>query len=191
MDMQRELEHQRQVHEKELILLQANKDEECRDREERKKLMENMPRLTDTEQVDAYFIRFEELARNARIPQEEWANYLRPLLVGKALVAYTREVAEDDKQDYDRLKEALLMALGISIPLCEEEFFRVDKRPLQLWAEAARQVVSLLNRILQKSKTKEEIVTTMAISRLCSWVSPDCATYVRIQSPRHRERWRR
>ena len=134
--------------------------------------------------MDAYFIHFEELARNARIPQEEWANYLRPLLVGKALVAYTREVAEDDKQDYDRLKEALLMALGVSIPLCEAEFFRVDKRPLQLWAEAARQVVSSLNRILQKSKMKEEIVTTMAISRLCSWVSPDCATYVRIQSPK-------
>ena len=49
--------------------------------------------------------------------------------MGKALVAYTREVAEDDKQDYDRLKEALLMALGMSIPLFEEEFFRVDKRP--------------------------------------------------------------
>ena len=76
------------------------------------------------------------------------------------------------------------MVLGMSIPLCEEQFFRVDKRPLQLWAEAARQVVSSLNRILQKSKTKEKIVTTMAISRLCSWVSPDCATYVRIQSPK-------
>ena len=109
---------------------------------------------------------------------------LTPLLAGKELVAYTRDVSEEDKKDYAKLKEALLTSLGMALSQCEEEFFRQEKKKILSWHEAARHVVFTRNRLVQDCTTPDEFVTTLAISRLYNWVSPECASYVRLQNPK-------
>ena len=99
-------------------------------------------------------------------------------------MAYTRDVPEEDKKDYVKLKEALLTSLGMALPQYEEEFFRQEKKNFLSWHEASHHVVFTLNRLVQDCTTLDEFVTTLAISRLYNWVSPECVSHVRLQNPK-------
>ena len=59
---------------------------------------------------------------------QQWAKRLKPLLTGKALNTYARDVPEDSKGDYNRVKEALLNDLGMTHTQCIEELFRYEKK---------------------------------------------------------------
>ena len=127
--MQKELKSQRQEHKLKLFQLQREKEEERKD--EKRKLLDKIPCLTDSDQPEAYLARFDDLVRDAEIPKEDWCRRLQPLLTGKVLYAYSREIPEAMKQDYDKFKEALLNALGLTLPQCIEEFFRAEKKFIQ------------------------------------------------------------
>ena len=52
----------------------------------------------------------------------EWPSRLHPLLSGKALTAYSRDVPEETKKDYEHLKEAILDAMGLSVKECRADY---------------------------------------------------------------------
>ena len=62
--------------------------------------------------------------------------------------AYTHEVSEEAKENYDALKESLLNALGQSIPQCVEEFYAHGKRSSLFWPDAVRHVKFIANRLM-------------------------------------------
>ena len=80
--------------------------------------------MNDSDQPEAFLCHFEELLNKAGIPVQQWAKRLKLLLTGKALNAYARDIPEDSKGDYNRVKEALLNDLGITHTQCVEELFR-------------------------------------------------------------------
>ena len=43
-------------------------------------------------------------------------------------------------------------------------------------------MVFILNRLVLDCTTPNEFVTTLAISRLCNWVSPECVSHVHLQN---------
>ena len=181
--MQKELESQRQEHELKLFQLQREKEEERKRTDENRKLLDKIPCLTDSDQPEAYLARFEDLVKDAKIPKEDWCRRLRPLLTGKALNAYSRDIPEAVKQDYDKLKEALLNALGLTLPQCIEEFFRAEKRSSLSIQEAIRSAEFALNRVIRDCQTKDEVLQMLLISRLYTWCSPECASYIRLHKP--------
>ena len=113
--------------------------------------------------------------KEADIAKKEWTLRLRPLLTGKALPAYTHDVSEEAKENYDALKESLLNALGQSIPKCVDEFYAHGKRSSLSWPDAARQVEFIANRLMQECTSRQECVKAMTLARLYSWCPPDCA----------------
>ena len=104
--------------------------------------------MNDSDQPEAYLCRFEELLNEAGILVQQWAKRLKPILIGKALNAYARNVPEYSKGDYNRVKEALLNALGITHTQCLVELFRYEKKRKLTMPEAIYQVEFILARLL-------------------------------------------
>ena len=182
-EFQQEMEMKRQEHELKILHIQAQKEEERKLYEDSRKIVDSIPKMTDSDQPEAYLCRFEELLNEAGIPVQQWAKRLKPLLTGKALNAYARDVPEDSKGDYNRVKEALLNALGMTHTQCVEELFRYEKKQNLTMPEAIRQVEFILARLFQECTTKDEMMQTLLIARVYSWSSSECAAFIRLQKP--------
>ena len=118
------------------------------------------------------FCRFEESMKEADIAKKEWPLRLRPLLTSKGLSAYTHDVSEEAKEDYDVLKESLLNAV--------DEFYAHGKRSSLSWPDAVRHVEFIANRLMQECTSRQECVKAMTLARPYSWCPPDCAALVRL-----------
>ena len=182
-EFQQEMEMKRQEHELKILHIQAQKEEERKLYEDSRKIVDSIPKMTDSDQPEAYLCRFEELLNEAGIPVQQWAKRLKPLLTGKALNAYARDVPEDSKGDYNRVKEALLNALGMTHTQCVEELFRYEKKQNLTMPEAIRQGEFILARLFQECTTKDEMMQTLLIARVYSWSSSECAAFIRLQKP--------
>lgn len=78
-----------------------------------------LPMFNDQrDNIDAYLLRFERFAQNAKWPENTWANNLSALLQHKALDVYSR-LPPADAQDYKTVKVALLKRFQLT-----EEGFR-------------------------------------------------------------------
>ena len=71
--------------------------------------MPKMPPFTDSDDITAYLIRFENLANISGWPHETWATHLALLFSGSALNVYST-LPEDVISDYSKLKAAILKA---------------------------------------------------------------------------------
>ena len=77
--------------------IQAQKEEERKIYEDSRNIVDSIPKMTNSDQPEAYLCHFEELLNEAGIPVQQWAKRLKPLLTRKALNAYTTDVPEDSK----------------------------------------------------------------------------------------------
>ena len=71
------------------------------------------PFVDEKDDIDCYLQRFERFARSLSWPTESWATRLSALLTGRALDVYSR-ISDDDAEDYDALKDALLIRYGMT-----------------------------------------------------------------------------
>ena len=112
---QKEMELMRMKHEEKMLSLQQEFITKSSQVIEKKKLADRMAKLEDNDQPEAYFHRYEETMKEAEIPMDEWPQHLRPLLTGKALASYSKNVPGSVKSDYYLMKEALLDSLGLTV----------------------------------------------------------------------------
>ena len=63
-------------------------------------MVNRMSKLEDHDQPEAYFHHFEETMREADLSVEDWPHHLQPLLTGKALSAYSKNVPEQARLNY-------------------------------------------------------------------------------------------
>jgi hypothetical protein len=89
-------------HEKEMRELQYKHEKMKQERADKRKLADKVAKWEDTDQPKAYLQCFEESMKEAGIPEDEWPQRLRPLLSGKALAAYHKDVPEDAKMNYQQ-----------------------------------------------------------------------------------------
>ena len=94
-----EQEVQEKAHKLHVENLQQENDRVRKEIEEKWRLAEKIPKVTEADQPHTYFCRFEESMKEADIANKEWP--LQLLLTGKALSAYTHEVSEEAKENYD------------------------------------------------------------------------------------------
>ena len=107
--------------------------------------------------------------KEAGIEVAEWPVRLRPLLSGKALTAYSRDVPEEVKKDYEHLKEAILDAMGLSVKECRADYFTYYKKPCESWQEAARNVEFYVNRMIYGSDTKQDLFLCLLYTKYCHY----------------------
>ena len=140
LELQRQMEERRMQHEKEMRELQFEHEKRKQERADKRKLADKVAKWENTDQPEAYLQRFEESMKEAGIPEEEWPQRLRPLLAGRALAAYHKDVPERAKTDYKACKEALLDALGLTVEQCRLDFWSLCKQYNESWQEAARNI---------------------------------------------------
>jgi len=86
-----------------------------------------MPCFDDrVDDMDAFLHRFEVYADSQGWKKDKWTVYLSALLKGKALDVYSR-LPDEDAQDYDILKDALLKRFNLT-----EEGFKQKFRSVRL-----------------------------------------------------------
>ena len=72
-----------------------------------------MEKLTEDDDIVAYFTTFERLMSAYEVKREHWVFKLAPNLVGKAQQAYAA-LSAVDASDYGKLKEAILQRFDIT-----------------------------------------------------------------------------
>ena len=72
----------------------------------------------DHDQPVPFLCKFEDSMMAAEIPRDHWPKRLLPLLTGKAAAAYTCHVHTEAKDDFPKLREAMLTAMGKSKDAC-------------------------------------------------------------------------
>ena len=129
LERQKELELMRMDHEKKLMMaLQQEFIKKNNQEIENKKMVNRMSKLEDHDQPEAYFHHFEEIMKEAEISVEDWPHHLLPLLTGKALSAYSKNVPEQARLNYYDMKEALLSSLGPTVEQCRNEFWVLQRK---------------------------------------------------------------
>ena len=114
---------------------------------ERGKLCQ-LTKWEDGDQPESYLLSFEDTMKQAGVPQQEWPQRLRPLLTGRALTAYSRDVPEDAKESYSEFKEALLRVLGLSVKQCRLDIWNLRKKQKERYQETACKIAFMTNRML-------------------------------------------
>ena len=79
----------------------------------RPKVGESIPKLAETDDVEAYLHAFEATAARERWPKTEWVGLIAPFLSGEALKAF-QDVEDSVHQDYDQLKKEILSRHGLT-----------------------------------------------------------------------------
>ena len=104
LELQFKMEERRMRHEKEMKEMYYEYEKSKQAREDKRKLADKVAKWEDADQPEAYLQRFEESMKEAGIPENEWPQQLRPLLSGKALAAYHKDVPEDARMNYQQCK---------------------------------------------------------------------------------------
>ena len=175
------LEAIRKDEQKKFLQQQRELAEEAKQRDWKRRLVEKLPKLTDNDQLDTFLLRFEDQMREAEVEEEEWPIHLRTFLTGATLVAYTKDVPEEGKKDYWMLREALLDAVGLALHDCVNSFFFPGKKHSWSWQEAGRHIEFHL---VHGCEILAEAKSRMGISRLLTWCSLECASFVCLQEPK-------
>ena len=82
-----------------------------------------LPRFKESEgSIDAYLVRFERYASNEGWNRDCYALYLSALLEGTALEVYHR-LSDQEANDYDALKEALLRKYSLTVEDFRKKFY--------------------------------------------------------------------
>ncbi len=107
----------------------------------------NMARLEDNDDIEQYRTTFERLAKVYKLPKEDWAIHLIPLLTGKAQSAFV-SMEPILTPDYKAVKQAILAKYEIN-----SETYRLRFRARETLEETPRELyVRLKDFFLQMGK---------------------------------------
>ena len=116
--------------EKELILLKSENGVRAIGGEEQDfaTRLPKLPPYEEGQNMDSFIIRFERIAKISNVPKSTWGTHISSLLRGTALETYGR-LNEEDAQDYDKIKLALLERYNLTADGFRSKFR--DSRPEQ------------------------------------------------------------
>ncbi|ESO00397.1 hypothetical protein HELRODRAFT_175814 [Helobdella robusta] len=105
-----EREKQR-MHDIEMARIQQQKNDNGNCFDKFHQLRRMLPFNEDTESIDSYLARFEDLARACELPEREWARSLSGHLKDRA-VNICIQLNEQERNQYSAVKDALLRQFG-------------------------------------------------------------------------------
>ena len=121
--------------------------------------------------------------KQAEIPEDQWPHRLRPLLSGRALMAYSRDVSDEVKVSYKHLKDALLDSLGMPVKQCRERIWSFQKKGSDSHQDTARKLEFLMQRAAHGCTSAQDVVSQLTMAKFLTLYPPDVANYVQLQDP--------
>lgn len=182
--MQKEAEEKRRQHELDLLQKQHEFEEKKHKTQQKSKLADKLVKWEDQDQPQDYLIRFEDTMKQAEIPEDQWPHRLRPLLSGRALTAYSRDVTEDAKGSYQQLKDALLDSLGMPVKQCREGIWSFQRKGSDSHQDSARKLEFVMQRAVHGCGSVQEVVTQLTMAKFLTLYPSEVANYVQLQDPR-------
>ena len=138
IQIQMDMEKARLAQDKELAEQRMARDDARLRRTELDQIAKNITPWQDHDQPAPFLRKFEDCMMAAEIPRDHWPKRLLPLLTGKAATAYTCHVPTEAKDDYPKLREAMLTAMGKSKDACRRQFWNYRRKPMEPLTEVLR-----------------------------------------------------
>ena len=110
-----------------------------------------MPPFSAGEDLDAYLLRFERIARAQAWSHEDYATNLSLCLSGEALEVYSR-LSPQDSLDYDKLKEALLQRFQLTVEGFRRKFRRGKPKEGETTVQFLARIENYLKRWINLAK---------------------------------------
>ena len=183
-EMQKEAVEKRIQHEMEMLRMQQDFEDKKRKAEQKSKVADKLVKWEDRDQPQDYLIRFEDTMKQAGIPEEQWPHRLRPLLSGRALVAYSRDVSDEAKMSYQDLNDALLDSLGMPVKQCRERIWSFQRTGSDSHHDTARKLEFVMQRAAHGCGSVQEVVTKLTMAKFLTLYPSHVANYVQLNKPR-------
>ena len=113
------------------------------------------------------------------IPKKEWSQKLVPLLTGKIMYAFQNDMKLQYTEDYEALKEELLLELGLSIEKCRQEYWMLRKATGEFSAEWGARVCRMTKRYTKGGDSIEDVNELLAIGRFLTGLPQATAVKIR------------
>ena len=181
--MQKEAAEKRIQHEMEMLQIQQDFEDKKRKAEQKSKVADKLVKWEDQDQPHDNLIRFEDTMRQAGIPEEQWPHRLRPLLSGRALVAYSRDVSYEAKMSYQDLKDALLDSLGMLVKQCGERIWSFQRTGSDSHHDTAWKLEFVMQRAAHGCGSVQEVVTKLTMAKFLTLYPLTCGQLRATQQP--------
>ena len=129
--------------------------------------------------------------KEAGIAEAEWPARLGLLLTGKSLTSYSRDVPEESKNDYYKLKEALLEAMGLSQGRCRSDLWTFTKKSTESWQETARTLEFMIGRCLEGCESLKDLQKPATPVETANCIEEHIQSQVRNRQYRQSRPWHR
>ncbi|XP_019636516.1 PREDICTED: histone-lysine N-methyltransferase, H3 lysine-79 specific-like [Branchiostoma belcheri] len=143
------------------------------------------PFVDGKDEVDAFLQRFERFASSDGWREEVWASNLSALLTGKALEVYSR-LSNEDAQDYDKVKVALLKRYNLTEDGFRNKFRQNKPDKGESPEQFLVRLTSYLDRWVELSKTTKDYESLRDLfvkEQFMEACPPDLAIHLRERNP--------
>ncbi|XP_044308996.1 zinc finger and SCAN domain-containing protein 23-like [Varanus komodoensis] len=142
------------------------------------------PPLTPSDDIEAYLATFERVAETCLWPRHEWASRLAPALRGTAAHLAFCNLGACDRNDYEKLKEAVLNAYNITMETWRQRFRQFCYPEAAGPLEVCEQLRQLCFQWLKPEKhTKERILELLVLEQFLTILPGETQNWVREQNP--------
>ena len=86
------------------------------------------PRWSDEDTPSEYFNKFEKAMTHNKTDKSEWGTMLPVYLSGRSQASLA-EVEDDDLDDYDKIKEKILVSLGDTTASADRKWWKLSRLP--------------------------------------------------------------
>ncbi|XP_062421516.1 uncharacterized protein LOC134132872 [Pungitius pungitius] len=139
--------------------------------------------LTREDDIEQFLTTFERMATACRWPQANWPIRLVPLLTGKARGAY---VAMDgnDAEDYDKVKEAILIKYEINAEIYRQRFRSVEIRPDENPRELYVRLKDLFSKwVKPETCSIQQMSEIIILEQFMRMINSDMAVWIKERAP--------
>ena len=148
----------------------------------------NMPVFrADSDELDAYILRFERHATLQKWPPEYWACALGNLLTGRALDVYTRMSAED-ASDYATLKAMLLQHFALTSEGFRKRFRDAKRGNAETFLQYSARLTSYAKRWVELSGRDvsfETLLELVVMEQILEGCDRSTAIFIKERSPKN------
>ena len=148
--------------------------------------MSKLQKLTEDDDIEAYFTTFERLMVAYEIPQRRWAFKLASELVGKAQQAYV-SMSPEDSADYTQLKQAILRRYNVNKESYRQRFQSMKKESGESNRELATRLTDLARKWLKQCNTLDKLKDAIVLEQLVNTLPMDVQVWVRERKPKTSE----